>query len=517
MPAAAPSPNFTLPARRLAGPRAGFILLLGLLALVPAAKAILYDTLDPDSFIHLLAADQMTREGVGPIVDRQSYMSLPEPWTPYSWLAELGMKLVWDRAGYQGGILTHALMAAGIIGLYAVACVARLGPQSRGGANVYVRAAVATAFASVLTIPYLSFRPATAALLIMAAIAWVLVRDRARGERTRAAWLVVPLTALLVNVHLYAVVVPAWLAALWAGAAWELWRMRHDPADMRREARRRLLRYTVLGAGAALGCLATPMLPGMVRAMAFYQSADPMVAGSVVKEYLPFHAGPTGKVSLVLVLVMLGVTLVRRRALRAGEVLWLLGGVILLLRMGRFSPIFAMAAAPVFAAALPALSDRVLTRPVLRVGLVTLLLLGVVRSVREFPRATMQADDWLQRPDAESDLPGYPAHAAAFVERHVTPRTGRLINEYTWGGYLSWRLTPRFQVLLDGRTHVYPPAFWRAVYMSGPEELSAMLRGTNADAAVLPVRGSRFEPVLTAQGWRVAHADARAVVLVPPG
>ena len=98
----------------------------------------------------------------------------------------------------------------------------------------------------------------------------------------------------------------------------------------------------------------------------------------------------------------------------------------------------------------------------------------------------------------------------------MTPRSGRLINEYTWGGYLSWRLTPRFQVLHDGRTHVYPPEFWRAVYMSGPDELSALLRRTDADAAVLPLRGSRFEPVLTASGWRVAHVDARAVVLVPP-
>ena len=60
---------------------------------------------------------------------------------------------------------------------------------------------------------------------------------------------------------------------------------------------------------------------------------------------------------------------------------------------------------------------------------------------------------------------------SAFVDGHVPMRTGRIINEYTWGGYLSWRLSPRFQVLLDGRTHVYPPEFWRTVYGSGDEEL----------------------------------------------
>jgi hypothetical protein len=246
--------------------RAGFALLVALLALVGAGKAVLYDTLDPDVFFHLLAADQMAREGVGPIVDGQSFMSVREPWTPYSWLAEFGMKFVWDLAGYRAAVATHAVLSAALIALIALACAERAG-------GTLVRATVATAAAAFMSLPYLSFRPVTAALVVMAACAWLLTRDRAGGERSRAVWLVVPLTALLVNLHLYALVLPAWPAALCAGALWEQWRAAHFTA--RAEAGRRAIRYALLTAGCAAACLATPMLPGVVRSALAYQTGDP--------------------------------------------------------------------------------------------------------------------------------------------------------------------------------------------------------------------------------------------------
>ena len=52
---------------------------------------------------------------------------------------------------------------------------------------------------------------------------------------------------------------------------------------------------------------------------------------------------------------------------------------------------------------------------------------------------------------------------------NVRPATGRLINEYTWGGYLEWRLGDRFQALLDGRTQCFSREFWRLTYLAGDE------------------------------------------------
>jgi hypothetical protein len=94
-----------------------------------------------------------------------------------------------------------------------------------------------------------------------------------------------------------------------------------------------------------------------------------------------------------------------------------------------------------------------------------------------------------------------------------------MINEYSWGGYLSWRLRPRgYQVLLDGRTNLYPPEFWRKTYLSkNPDEVGAFLTSLDADVAVLPTGSGRFRPALEAAGWKVALLDPRATVLVPPG
>src|SRR5947209_12391658 len=74
----------------------------------------------------------------------------------------------------------------------------------------------ATAFSVFLSLPYLSFRPATAALVLLAACHVLL-----RRERSWTVWLVVPLTALLANIHLYVFLVPLWVAASVIGEAVE--------------------------------------------------------------------------------------------------------------------------------------------------------------------------------------------------------------------------------------------------------------------------------------------------------
>src|SRR5207247_2640267 len=101
----------------------GFGLVLGLVLLAASAKAMLYDTLDPDAFWHLRVAEQIQREGIRPLVDEISFSSIRQPWTPYSWLAELTMKRIWDFAGLRGAVVTHALCTAAILTLVASMCL----------------------------------------------------------------------------------------------------------------------------------------------------------------------------------------------------------------------------------------------------------------------------------------------------------------------------------------------------------------------------------------------------------
>src|SRR6266446_248456 len=112
--------------------RIGFALIIALLMLCIAQKAARFSTLDPDAFWHLNVAKQLHRDGIRPLVDDISYMSIRTPWTPYSWLAELGMKAAWDIDGLRGAIVAQAIVGAIVIAFVALACLQTTGqpPQS---------------------------------------------------------------------------------------------------------------------------------------------------------------------------------------------------------------------------------------------------------------------------------------------------------------------------------------------------------------------------------------------------
>ena len=102
------------------------------------------------------------------------------------------------------------------------------------------------------------------------------------------------------------------------------------------------------------------------------------------------------------------------------------------------------------------------------------------------------------------------------MAHEVRHSTGRLINEFTWGGYLEWRLGDRFQTLLDGRTQVFSGDFWRATYLNGSQPRRRFLANVEADAAILPASGSAFRSTLLSLGWKAVYRDDTAVVLLPP-
>ncbi|HEY1628441.1 MAG TPA: hypothetical protein VGF52_01205, partial [Tepidisphaeraceae bacterium] len=98
----------------------GLKLTIALLALLAAGKPIFYDTLDPDCFWHLRVAEQLQHDGVGPLVDHLSFASMKTPWTPYSWLAELGMKKLWDLGGWRAAIATQSFITGAFVMLIAM-------------------------------------------------------------------------------------------------------------------------------------------------------------------------------------------------------------------------------------------------------------------------------------------------------------------------------------------------------------------------------------------------------------
>ena len=157
---------------------------------------------------------------------------------------------------------------------------------------------------------------------------------------------------------------------------------------------------------------------------------------------------------------------------------------------------FGIIAAPVLAATMPKMSDLPLSRTAIHAMLIVAVGSFFWRIGQSFPGSNPDFCEWLNRPHLQFH---YPCKACDWVDANVTPtlpndRPGRLINEFTWGGYLAWRLGPRYQTLLDGRTQtVFAEEFWRSTLLAPDDDArAAFLARVNADVAIIPVQKSRF-------------------------
>ena len=486
-------------------PATGFWLVISIIITLAVAKAVVADVHDPDFFWHIRVAEQLEREGIHPIVDHLSYSSIKTPWTPYSWLAELAMKHIWDAGGIQLTLLARCAMVIAIILFITLAC------RQLAGRDRPMPTIVAMVFFAWLSFPYLSYRPATAAMVLLAITIWLLLRDRKLNERSRAVWLVIPITALCVNIHLTAIVIPMWVAALLLGAITE----RNQSKIQNPKSK---IRYTALLIACGLALLATPMLKGVIQSTWNYQHNDVLVASGLITEMQPIYQGIVGKVTMLILALFFFCAYRGRESLRSGEWFLLAVGTILMFRLGRFAPLFAMTASPILAATLPNLSDKPLRHRAIQVVTAIALVTFLYRVIEQFPARNTNFCAWLNRPDLQFH---YPCESADWVEQNIAPqldnRTGRLINDFTSGGYLEWRLGPTFQTLMDGRTQLFPADFWNQTLLAPDDKSRAkFIDKQHADAAILPTKKSAFRAAIEQLGWKKVHSDPDAEVYVPP-
>lgn len=120
----------------------------------------------------------------------------------------------------------------------------------------------------------------------------------------------------------------------------------------------------------------------------------------------------------------------------------------------------------------------------------------------------------------------YPAGAADFIRS--SGLSGRMFNEYGWGGYLIWRLYPDHKVFIDGRG-IYEAVFSQSVAISagGTERVAglpawkAYLKAYDVDFVVLPlynIFSGQLQPLmlhlLKEDDWWPVYVDTRAFIFV---
>jgi hypothetical protein len=207
-----------------------------------------------------------------------------------------------------------------------------------------------------------------------------------------------------------------------------------------------------------------------------------------------------------------------RRAKRPADLILLLFWAHQSLQSRRHIPVFLLVALPILADHLAGAAERLgdwlrdtgrafdqrRLRAGLAAALVLLIGIGVAQAARAIPRRALfdySAGTWF-----------YPRAACDFIERQGW--SGRMYNEFDWGGYCIWRFFPRQQVFIDGRCEVYFGGPWenhQAIHYAQPG-WDERLRDARIDTLLVKPNSYLNQMLPISSEWRRVYADDMAIV-----
>jgi hypothetical protein len=420
------------------------LVFVGLACLQVAAASMILLNRDGDLPRHIAVGKVMLANHALVQDDFFSHTAYGQPFLAYEWLSQLIFAAVHQWAGLDGVAVLTAVVIA-----FAYALVA--GFMIRRGVAMDL-VLVAIAAAALLGMTHWAARPHAFSFAASA----ILVRLLEPGKPVRLLWFV-PLFALWTNLHPGFLFGLGILGVMMVGDLIEA--VVGPVAD--RPGCWQAARYH--GVALALGSAATLVNPygiGLhLHSLGHLGNAEMMTA-TVEFRSPDFHSS-VGLVFLGILLVVLAAVGARRSRLSAQTLLIFLATLALSLRSWRYISLFGLVALPMLAIALKddwerwvpralrgpgralADGDRLARRGVVGLAFVVVLAGLAVSSGEGHPRQYI-ADAF----DAEA----FPVEAVKFARANRV--SGRLYNEYKWGGYLTlaW---PEQRVFIDGLADFY--------------------------------------------------------------
>lgn len=211
--------------------------------------------------------------------------------------------------------------------------------------------------------------------------------------------------------------------------------------------------------------------------------------------------------------------LARRSGSSTHELLLVIALAGLAISAIRHIPWFLLAAAPLLAGDLQALTDRA---PRLRAALGTPPTILRGRRLRRTTGITAIAILVFQlaRPELPPGLarltPDEPAAQVSRLEEDADPGD-RVLNEQVWGGYLAYRL-PGVETAMDGRLEIRSRDTWAEYFalMQGRGDPAAVLADKDVTWALIGTGRRELRIALREAGWQVVDEDRYAVLLSAP-
>ncbi len=449
---------------------------------------------DPDTWWHIQVGDTILRTGAWPTTDPYSFTVSGTPWMAYEWLGEVAMA----AAARLGGLRAPTVLLVALVGTFLLLLYYYAALRSGKSKAAFVACALVLPVAAA----FFTLRPQLLGYNFL--LITLICLEHYRRGRSWVLWLLPPLFLVWVNTHGTFVFGLGTLGLAWLGGQFEF---RKGGLVAERWTRGQSLR---LAAVMLLCVLVLPLTPYGTRLAAYplEMSLSQPVNIANIQEWQPLEFNLfLGKFFLGMLLLFFLCYAIQQPRFRVDDVALLLFGVYAACLHLRFALIFLLFFTPLLAVLLArwvpdyqAAKDRF----ALNAAVVALIAAGLVFF---FPTNTELRDSVAKR---------YPQGAVEYLRAH--PVRGPVLNEYGWGGYMIWKLSPEHKVFIDGRADIYEHAGVLSDYLSivrlEPEALS-LLRKYRIEACLIQRKAALATLLAALPDWETAYSDETAVLFVP--
>ena len=450
---------------------------------------------DPDLWWHLKTGEIIWNTHVIPAVDTFSYTAAGHAWVAQEWLSQLAFYGAWKFDGNTGLMLLLCAMASLILISGYALCAAY-----SGNAKVAFLGAMAVWLFSTVG---LAIRPHMIGYLLL--IFELLVLHLGRSRDPKWFFALPPLFCVWINCHgsFFFGLAVAGVVSFCSFWDFRLGLLACERWD--KQNRNALLIALAICVAALFVNPVGPKLIAYPLDVLFNQHVNL----NAVSEWQPPHFdSPRGLALLAVAALTLLLPIFRHAEITLQELLLLTLGFGFAVRHERMLFVFGLLVAPILCRLLSETwekyrpeQDRILPNAVM-------VALASAVAIIAFPG----------RSDLDHQVEtGNPVKALEFI-RH-SGFSGRMLNEYVYGGYLIWA-APEQKVFLDGRADIYDPAGLLAEYgnwamlQQDPQRLLAKYQ---IDFCLLSREAPMGRVLPLLPGWKRIYADQLSSVYARSG
>ncbi|HEY6342139.1 MAG TPA: hypothetical protein VIY49_11655 [Bryobacteraceae bacterium] len=460
------------------------------LLIVVAACTVRGRLSDPDLWWHLKTGELIWRTHSIPHFDLFSFTVAGQPWTAQEWLSEVTIYGAYRWAGYSGLMAWLFLLAAAIVLGGYLLCTVYSGSVNAG----FLGGMITWVFATV----GFAVRPHMLGFLIL--LCELLVLELGRKRDSRWFYALPPLFALWINVHgsfiIGFVILAAVLASAFLHVEWGLVAARPWP-------RKTAKTLALAGALAIPALFCNPVGPKLIWYPIDVMFHQPLNLRSITEWQPPDLGSMRGVLLLIITGAIVLAALIRSAKVHIHELLLLAVFFYFAARHERMEFPFGILAAPILCRLLADAWDRYHPESDRIVPNAVLMLIAAAAVALAFPGSRALAGQVNK---------ANPVKAVEFLQQ--SGLSGRMLNDYGYGGYLIWA-APERPVFIDGRADVYEPAGVLADYMrfvlldADPEALLSKYR-IDYCLFAQEERIARVLPLIP--GWKKIYSDEKAVI-----